>query len=75
MWIVILNFCLFLLLASIFLYGLKHWNHLISEPEDEDEEPADDQLDTFYYRAPVWVLIIGCGIYSLVADVLFLLNG
>ncbi|GAB4279563.1 MAG: hypothetical protein Kow0029_23570 [Candidatus Rifleibacteriota bacterium] len=68
MWIVILNFCIFLLLISLFAYGLFQWHHLINEPEDN--EPEDDQIDTFHYRAPVWILIIGCGIYSLLADLI-----
>lgn len=69
MWIVILNFCLFVLLVSVFLYGLKHWNHLISEPEED--EPQDEQIGTFYStRAPIWTLIIGCGIYSLISDII-----
>lgn len=64
MWIVILNFCLFLLLLGIFLYGLKYWNHLIAEPE---EELDDTQIETFYYRLPFYVLVSACGIYSIIA--------
>lgn len=65
MWIVILNFCLFLLLLGIFLYGLKNWKRLIAEPEDD--EPQDTQVETFYYRLPFYVLVSACGIYSIIA--------
>ncbi len=68
MWIVILNFCLFILLASLLAYGLKHWRNLINEADEEESEPAP--IDGFYNRAPFWVLIIGTGIYSLIDDLI-----
>ncbi len=72
MWIVILNFFFLVLLASFFIYGLKHWSHLINEPDEE--EPATDRFDTFNYRLPFWILIIGGGIYSLITDLFELLS-
>lgn len=68
MWIVMLNFCLFLLLVSLFLYGLKNWRNLLNEP-DEEELPAT-QIDWYYYRAPFWVLIAGIGLYSVFRELL-----
>jgi hypothetical protein len=72
MWIVILNFCLFVLLVSLLAYGLKHWRNLINEADEEENEPQP--TDFFYYRAPFWVLIIGTGIYSLISDLISLLS-
>ncbi|MEW6711850.1 MAG: hypothetical protein AB1403_18655, partial [Candidatus Riflebacteria bacterium] len=71
--IVILNFFFLVLLVSFFIYGLKHWSHLINEPDEE--EPASDRFDTFYYRLPFWILIIGGGIYGLLNDFLDLFAG
>lgn len=72
MWIVILNFCLFVLLVSVFIYGLKHWRNLINIP-DEEETPAE-KVDGFYNRLPFWILVISCGLYSLFSDILSLLG-
>jgi hypothetical protein len=69
MWIVILNFCVFLLLICIFLYGLNNWHLLINVPDETDIK--DEQVETFYYRAPLWVLIFGCATYSIIAELLF----
>lgn len=66
MWIVILNLCLFILLVSLFLYGLKHWRNLINEADEDEVEP--EQTDMFFYRAPFWVLIVATGAYSLLSD-------
>ncbi len=72
MWIVILNFCFFLLLISVFFYGFKHWRGLINEA-DEDE-PVPEQTDFFFQRLPFWILIAGCGLYSIIADLVSLLG-
>ncbi|MGM0598653.1 MAG: hypothetical protein ACQETH_02435 [Candidatus Rifleibacteriota bacterium] len=65
MWIVILNFCLFLFLLGIFLYGLKYWNSLISEPEEDEADNIE--IETFYYRLPFYIIVSACGIYSIIA--------
>lgn len=68
MWIVILNFCLFLLLLGFFFYGIRQWTNLISEPEDQHESHL--VVDGKYHRLPVWILIAGLGATSLAADLL-----
>lgn len=68
MWIVLLNFCLFLLLLSFFFYGIRQWTSLIVEPEEN--ETAGSVTDEHYYRLPVWVLIAGLGICLLFSDIL-----
>jgi hypothetical protein len=71
MLIVLFNFFLFIIVLAIFFYGLQKWDGLITEPE---ETPGKDQ-STFSERKPIWILIIGCGAYSLFADLLNWLNG
>jgi hypothetical protein len=66
MWIVIL------LLASIFIYGLHYWHLLISTPNESEADPEDEQIDTFYYRAPLWVLIAGITAYILAVELISL---
>ncbi len=72
MWIVILNFCLFLLLIGFFFYGIKQWSGLIADYEDgDDEEKATATLvDGFHYRLPLWILITGAGLLSLASQVI-----
>lgn len=68
MWIVILNFCLFLLLIGFFFYGIKKWSGLIADYEEdsEDDKTTETLIDGFHYRLPLWILIIGAGAISLV---------
>lgn len=66
MWIVILNFSIFVLLIGFMFYGLMQWSHLIADPEEDDDENV--VTDGFYHRIPIWVLVVGMGMYSLAAD-------
>ncbi len=68
MWIVLLNFCLFLLLLSFFFYGIGQWSSLIAEPEEPEE--TGSVTDEHHYRMPVWILIAGLGICMLLSDIL-----
>ncbi len=72
MWIVILNFSLFLLLIGFFFYGIKKWSGLVADYEDgEDEESAETTvIDGFHYRVPLWILIIGAGLISLLGNIM-----
>ncbi len=71
MWIVILNFCLFLLLIGFFFYGIRKWSALITDYDDEDRETEEDiVVDTRNYRLPLWILIVGAGLVSLVGDII-----
>lgn len=71
MLIVLFNFFLFIMILAIFFYGLQKWDSLINEPEEQTKP----QPITFSERKPIWILIIGCGVYSLLADILNWLNG
>jgi len=66
MWIVILNFCLFLLLLGFFFYGIRQWTSLISEPEEEAKSVIVDNRNQ---RLPLWILIGGLGAVSLLKDI------
>lgn len=67
MWIVILNFCLFLLLLGFFFYGIRQWTSLISEPEEDSKNVI---IDGRNLRLPLWILIAGLGAVSLLKDIL-----
>ena len=41
MWIVILNFSVFVLLICFMFYGFSKWSRLITEYSDYDEEEKD----------------------------------
>lgn len=71
MWIVILNFCLFLLLLGFFFYGIRQWTSLISEPEEDDSRVIVDGRNL---RAPLWLLIGGLGAVSLFKDIIYWLG-
>lgn len=66
MWIVILNFCLFLLLLGFFFYGIRQWTNLIIEPEDGEEKGK--VVDGRFHRLPIWIIITGLGVLSLASD-------
>ncbi len=68
MWIVILNFCLFLLLLGFFFYGIRQWTGLIAE--HEDQENGKRVVDGNFYRLPVWILLTGIGIITLTSDLM-----
>ncbi|HNV68437.1 MAG TPA: hypothetical protein PKO06_01985 [Candidatus Ozemobacteraceae bacterium] len=34
------DFCLILLLLGFFLYGLREWDHLLADPEEDQREKA-----------------------------------
>ncbi len=73
MWIVILNFCLFLLLIGFFFYGIKKWSGLISDYEEDgedDDKTTETLVDGFHYRLPLWILIIGTGAISLAGHII-----
>lgn len=73
MWIVILNFCLFLLLIGFFFYGIKKWSGLISDCEEDgedDDKTTETLVDGFHYRLPLWILIIGTGAISLAGHII-----
>lgn len=72
MWIVILNFSLFLLLIGFFFYGIKKWSGLIADYEDAEDEESDEStvVDGFHYRLPLWILIIAAGLVSLVGSIM-----
>ncbi|MDD2998556.1 MAG: hypothetical protein PHV05_05795 [Candidatus Riflebacteria bacterium] len=69
MWIVILNFCLFILLLGFFFHGIRQWSGLIVDYEDS-EEPDQNVTDGKYNRLPIWIFIIGAGLYSLAGSLL-----
>ena len=70
MWIVILNFCLFLLLIGFFFYGIRKWSSLIADYEDEDKETEEEIIvDARNYRLPLWILIVGAGLVSFAGDI------
>jgi hypothetical protein len=66
MWIVILNFCLFVLLLGFFFYGIRQWTSLISEPEEGEREII---IDGRNLRLPLWILIVGLGAVSFLKDI------
>ena len=66
MWIVILNFSLFVLLLCFMFYGLSKWTELIGETDLDESKIIHDG---FYTRLPVWILILGFGAYSLISDI------
>ncbi len=73
MWIVILNFCLFLLLIGFFFYGIKKWSGLISDYEEDGEDndkTTETLVDGFHYRLPLWILIVGTGAISLAGHII-----
>ncbi len=84
MWIVILNFCLFILLIGFMFYGFGKWTKLITEYNDGSEEVQKDSdnieakpsdvVDGTYYRLPLWVLFAGIGICQIVSFVQYLLG-
>ena len=84
MWIVILNFCLFILLIGFMFYGLYKWSKLITEYNDGSEgkqdlsaqsiESPESVTDEKYYRLPIWILFAGIGISQLLSLVQQLLG-
>ncbi|EKD81101.1 MAG: hypothetical protein ACD_39C01979G0002 [uncultured bacterium] len=74
MWIVILNFCLFLLLLGFFFYGIRQWTNLISESE-EDDKHKNVIIDGRNLRLPLWILIGGLGAVSFLKDIVNWLAG
>ncbi|MBF0499015.1 MAG: hypothetical protein HQM09_02685 [Candidatus Riflebacteria bacterium] len=42
MWIALFDFCLVLLLVSFFLYGLREWDRLLIDQEDDEEKDASE---------------------------------
>ncbi len=66
MWIVLFNFCVFILMLAFFFYGFHHWNDLVSEPEDSEFSNEPDSY--FMQRLPIWILIVGCALFTLAAD-------
>lgn len=71
MWIVILNFCLFILLIGFMFYGFGKWTELITDYDDnsedvknasgEQKDETSSVVDETYYRLPMWILFIGIG--------------
>ncbi|MBR4330408.1 MAG: hypothetical protein IKO19_09605 [Candidatus Riflebacteria bacterium] len=83
MWIVILNFCLFILLICFMLYGFGKWSRLITEYNDGSEEFQKDSsqkenpknvVDGKYYRLPMWILFFGIFITQIVRLIQYLLG-
>ncbi len=84
MWIVILNFCLFILLIGFMFYGLGKWTKLITEYNDGSEEQqkglndtdidSQDVVDGNFYRLPLWILLAGIGFSQILAFVQNLLG-
>ena len=84
MWIVILNFCLFILLIGFMFYGFSKWSKLISEYNDGSEdsqtqtehEREDPQsvTDMKYYRLPIWILLTGIATSQLIGFIQYLLG-
>ncbi len=68
MWIVILNFCLFLLLLGFFFYGIRQWTSLVVEPDEIEE--SSRIVDGRFHRLPVWIIIAGFGLISLLSELL-----
>ena len=69
MWIALFDFCLFLLLLGFFLYGLREWDHLLVETED-DEAPGVDRPQPSGRWIALWAMIIGVGAISLLSWVI-----
>ncbi len=85
MWIVILNFCLFVLLIGFMFYGLSKWTKLITEYNDGSEEQTNESketdsdsfnnvVDATYYRLPLWFLFVGIGISQIISLIQYLLG-
>ena len=84
MWIVILNFCLFILLIGFMFYGFSKWSKLISEYNDGSEENQninedareDPQsvTDMKYYRLPLWILLLGIATSQFIGFIQYLLG-
>ena len=83
MWIVILNFCLFILLFCFMLYGFGKWTRLITEYNDGSEEFQKDSnlkdnpknvVNGKYYRLPMWILFFGILIIHIVRLIQYLLG-
>ncbi len=84
MWIVILNFCLFILLIGFMFYGFSKWSKLISEYNDGSEENQninedareDPQsvTDMKYYRLPLWILLLGIATSQFISFIQYLLG-
>lgn len=82
MWIVILNFCIFLLLIGFMFYGFSKWTKLITEYEDgseevqndkeDDQDKKDNLVDERYYRLPLWILFLGLGISQVIGFIKYL---
>ncbi len=84
MWIVILNFCLFILLIGFLFYGLGKWTNLITEYEDgsetiektesENYEDGKNIIDGRFIRLPLWVLLTGILISQIIGLIKYMLG-
>ncbi|MFZ2958017.1 MAG: hypothetical protein WA705_14110 [Candidatus Ozemobacteraceae bacterium] len=53
MWIALFDFCLILLLVGFFLYGLREWDRLFVDHEEDDEQDVyGDSSEERTARAP-----------------------
>lgn len=72
MWIVILNFSLFILLIGFMFYGFSKWSKLITEYNDcsgenqknkrNVKEEQENITDISYYILPIFMLLLGIGL-------------
>ena len=66
MWIAIFSFSLFILFIGIFFYGLSKWDKLLVETTENEIRSIEPT--TTMQRLPIWLLIAGMAIFSLISD-------
>ncbi len=66
------DFCLILLLLGFFLYGLREWDHLLADPEEDQREKAGGAAEPMPVgrRIALWVLVAGLGLVALATDLM-----
>ncbi len=66
------DFCLILLLLGFFLYGLREWDHLLADPEDEHRGKPGGAVEPLPAgrKIAIWVLVAGLGLVALATDLL-----
>ncbi|MBF0409690.1 MAG: hypothetical protein HQM10_20285 [Candidatus Riflebacteria bacterium] len=66
MWIALFDFCIFMLLFGFFLFGLREWDRLLIDPENDqsgDVRSKSNDKNT----SLLWLLIFGLAVLSLIS--------
>lgn len=66
MTVVILTLAILLAIINLLFYGLKKWKQLVVNQDESEEDNLEIPVEDSRSRLPLWVLLIGIFIITLI---------